>query len=128
MIDETNRRRETQVAYNLEHGIIPTTIIKSVEEIELQTRVADARGTKYEVAQAGKAKKLAERKLPFGKTPEEVLKDIERQMRDAAAQLDFEQAALLRDQYLELKAEIDGAKPSPTQAQRRQNAGLRPTV
>jgi excinuclease ABC subunit B len=129
MMDETNRRRETQVAYNLEHGIIPTTIIKSVEEIELQTRVADARGQKAEQPMGGKGgKKAAERKLPFGKTPEEVLKDIERQMRDAAAQLDFEQAALLRDQYLELKAEIDGARPTPTQAQRRQTAGLRPTV
>ncbi len=127
MIDETNRRRETQVAYNLEHGIIPTTIIKSVEEIELQTRVADARGQKAEQPMGAKGKK-AERKLPFGKTPEELLKDIERQMRDAAAQLDFEQAALLRDQYLELKAEIDGAKPRPTDAQRRQIAGLRPTV
>ncbi|HEX9935641.1 MAG TPA: excinuclease ABC subunit UvrB [Longimicrobium sp.] len=126
MIDETNRRRETQIAYNLEHGIIPTTIIKSVEEIELQTRVADARAPK-EQPMAGKGKK-AERKLPFGKTPEEMLKDLENQMRNAAAQLDFEQAALLRDQYLELKAEIDGAKPALTQAQRRQVAGMRPSV
>jgi excinuclease ABC subunit B len=45
--------------------------------------------------------------------PEEVLKDIEKEMRDAAAQLDFERAALLRDQYLELKARIDGAAPGP---------------
>jgi len=128
MIEETNRRRETQVAYNLEHGIIPTTILKSVAEIELQTRVADARGPK-EQPMAGKGKKGPEKRAAFGSgTPEEVLKDIERQMRDAAAQLDFEQAALLRDQYLELKAEIDGAKPRPTDAQRRQVAGLRPTV
>ena len=126
MIEETNRRREIQVAYNEEHGIIPTTILKSVAEIELQTRVADAR-TPKEQPMAGKGKK-ADRKLPFGKTPEEMLKDLERQMRDAAAQLDFEQAALLRDQYLELKAEIDGAKPALTQAQRRQVAGMRPSV
>jgi excinuclease ABC subunit B len=128
MIDETNRRRETQIAYNLEHGIIPTTIIKSVAEIELQTRVADARGAKYETPASGKAKKVSERKMPFGKTPEEMLKALEDQMRNAAAQLDFEQAALLRDQYLELKAEIDGARPKQTDAQRRQVAGLRPSV
>jgi len=127
MIEETNRRRETQIAYNLEHGIIPTTIIKSVEEIELQTRVADARGPK-EQPMTGKGKKATERKTPFGRTPEEMLKTLEDQMRNAAAQLDFEQAALLRDQYLELKAEIDGARPRPTDAQRRQVAGLRPTV
>ena len=126
MIDETNRRREIQQAYNEEHGIIPTTIIKSVNEIEMQTRVADARSQKYEPPMGAKGKKGAEKRQPFGKTPEEVLKDIEREMRDAAAMLDFERAALLRDQYLELKAEMDGAKP--TQAQRRQAAGLRPTV
>ncbi|HEX8245656.1 MAG TPA: UvrB/UvrC motif-containing protein, partial [Longimicrobium sp.] len=126
MIEETNRRREIQQAYNEEHGIIPTTIIKSVNEIEMQTRVADARSQKPEPAMGGKGKKAAEKRQPFGKTPEEVLKDIEQEMRNAAAQLDFERAALLRDQYLELKAEMDGAKP--TQAQRRQAAGLRPTV
>src|SRR5690606_39086545 len=43
MIEETERRRAIQLAYNQEHGIIPQTIIKSVEEIELSTRVADAR-------------------------------------------------------------------------------------
>jgi excinuclease ABC subunit B len=128
MIEETNRRREIQVAYNEEHGIIPATIIKSVSEIELQTRVADARSQKYELPASAKARKVAERRQPFGKTPEEVLKDIEREMRDAAAQLDFERAAVLRDQYLELKAEMDGATKQPTQAQRRQQAGLRPTV
>jgi excinuclease ABC subunit B len=126
MMEETSRRRETQAAYNLEHGIIPTTIIKSIDEISNQTRVADARSPKYELPSSAKAKKAAERKLPFGRTPEEMLKEVENDMRNAAAQLDFELAALLRDQYLELKAQIDGAKP--TTAQRRQAAGLRPTV
>ncbi|HEX8693761.1 MAG TPA: excinuclease ABC subunit UvrB [Longimicrobium sp.] len=122
MIDETNRRRVLQEEYNRRHGIIPTTIIKSVEEIELSTRVADARSPKYELPQSARGKKVAEKRAPYGKTPEEVLKQIEQEMRDAAAQLDFERAALLRDQYLELKAELDGAKPVP---QRRQVSGLR---
>jgi excinuclease ABC subunit B len=126
MMEETNRRRETQEAYNEAHGIIPTTIIKSVDEISMQTRVADARTQKYELPASAKGKKAGERKIPFGKTPEEMLKEVENDMRNAAAQLDFELAALLRDQYLELKAQIDGAKP--TQQQRRQAAGLRPTV
>jgi excinuclease ABC subunit B len=121
MIDETNRRREIQEAYNREHNIIPTTIIKSVAEIEGSTRVADARSPKYEAPASGKAKKVAEARAPYGsKTPEEMLKDIEHEMRNAAAQLDFERAALLRDQYLELKAEMDGARPMP---QRRQAGG-----
>jgi excinuclease ABC subunit B len=125
MIEETARRREIQLAYNAEHGIIPQTIIKSVEEIELSTRVADARTPKYETPDAAKARKVAEKKAPFGtKTPEEMLAQIEREMRDAASLLDFERAALLRDQYLELKAEMDGARP----VQRRQapaGAGLK---
>ena len=113
MMEETSRRREIQVAYNLEHGIIPHTVIKSVQEIEMSTRVADAR-TKYPDDAREGLKKVAERKVALGeKTAEELLAELEREMRDAAAQLDFERAALLRDQYLELKAEMDGAKPKP---------------
>jgi excinuclease ABC subunit B len=117
MIEETNRRRVLQRAYNEEHGVIPMTVFKSVEEIELSTRVADAR-TRPEPIPA----KAAERKTIGKKTPQEMLKDIEQEMRDAAAQLDFERAAVLRDQYLELKAEMDGARPGP---QRRSVSALR---
>jgi excinuclease ABC subunit B len=122
MIEETDRRREKQEEYNRENGIIPQTVIKSIEEIERSTRVADSRTTKYE-AQQEEIQKVAERRAAFGeKKPQEILMDIEREMRDAAAQLDFERAALLRDQYLELKAEMDGARPAP---QRRTVAQLR---
>jgi excinuclease ABC subunit B len=117
MIDETNRRRVLQRAYNEERGIIPTTVIKSIEEIERSTRVADARTRQEPVAA-----KAAERPVLGKKTLQEMLKDIEHEMRDAAAQLDFERAAVLRDQYLELKAEMDGAKPGP---QRRSVSALR---
>ena len=108
MMEETDRRRAIQMAYNAERGIIPTTIIKSIEEIELTTRVADARDRPLA--------KVAEAKAGYGspldgkKTPEELIVAIEKDMRDAAAQLDFERAALLRDQLLELKAAADGAK------------------
>ncbi len=106
MMEETERRRAIQVAYNEEHGIIPTTIIKSIEEIELSTRVADAR--------AKPLQKVAEPRAGYGggpaRDPEELVRDLEPEMRDAAAQLDFERAALLRDQLLELRAEMDGGK------------------
>ena len=122
MMEETDRRRTLQEEYNREHGIIPQSVIKSIEEIERSTRVADSRSAKYE-AQQEEIQKVAERRAGFGaKKPEEILADIEREMRDAAAQLDFERAALLRDQYLELKAEMDGAKPTP---QRRTVSQLR---
>jgi excinuclease ABC subunit B len=105
MMEVTGHRRELQIAYNLEHGIIPQTIIKSVEEIELSTRVADARSPK----EAKVAEKRAEYVLG-GKDPEVMLKELEDEMRDAAARLDFERAALLGDQLLELRAEMDGGK------------------
>jgi excinuclease ABC subunit B len=111
MMEETDRRRVMQVAYNEEHGIIPQTIIKSVEEIERSTRVADSRSAKNAAADEVKAKRVAEARAPYGsKSLEETLKDVEQQMRDAAARLDFEQAALLRDQYLELRAQMDGVR------------------
>jgi len=105
MMDETARRRVIQLAYNEEHGIIPTTIMKSVQEIELSTRVADAR--------TPKEAKVAEARAAYaakGKDPEEVMRQLELDMRDAAAQLDFERAALLRDQLLEVRAELEGAR------------------
>jgi excinuclease ABC subunit B len=122
MMEETDRRRTLQEEYNREHGIIPQSVIKSIEEIEKSTRVADSRSTKYE-AQQQEIQKVAERRAGQGaKTPAELLAEIEREMRDAAAQLDFERAALLRDQYLEIKAEMDGARPAP---QRRTVSQLR---
>ena len=107
-MEETDRRRVIQLRYNEEHGIIPQTIIKSISEIELSTRVADSRTTK-DLA------KVAERRAAYAdahdkRDPMEVLAELEAEMRDAAAQLDFERAALLRDQLLELKAELDGKK------------------
>jgi excinuclease ABC subunit B len=120
MIEETNRRRVLQKQYNEEHGIIPQTVFKSVEEIEMSTRVADARTPKFQPDT--KAAGVAERRVVGKKSPAELLKDLEQEMRDAAARLDFERAAVLRDQYMEVKAEMDGAKPGP---QRRSVSALR---
>jgi excinuclease ABC subunit B len=106
-LDETDRRRAIQEAYNREHGIIPQTIIKSIEEIELSTRVADAR--------TPKEAKVAEGRPGYGaagaeQDPEETMRRLEHEMREAAAQLDFERAALLRDHLLEVRARLDGAR------------------
>jgi excinuclease ABC subunit B len=96
-LDETNRRREIQIAHNAEHGITPETIRKSVEEIGFSTRVADARTAPARVSE--KAASYADEV-----NREEYLKILEQEMAAAAEALDFERAALLRDQIFELKA------------------------
>ena len=105
-IDETNRRREVQQRYNEEHGIIPQTIVKSVEELLLTTRVADAR------TQAPAQVKEAPARYGDEVNLEEWAKILEQQMREAAAMLDFERAAVLRDELLEVKAKLGGVGKS----------------
>ena len=96
-IDETNRRREIQIAHNEEHGITPKTIRKSVEEIEFSTRVADAREAPSVVAEASET-------YADEVNREEFVKILEKEMEEAAEALDFERAALIRDQLFELRA------------------------
>jgi excinuclease ABC subunit B len=106
-IEETDRRREIQRQYNQEHGIIPTTISKSVEEVTLSTRVADAR-----LEGGQRSARVAEPRASYASEVnlEEWVKILEQQMKEAAAQLDFEAAASLRDQLLEVKARLGGGK------------------
>jgi excinuclease ABC subunit B len=99
-LDEMTRRREIQRRYNEEHGITPRSIIKSMEEVRLSTHVADARTEKPEPKGP-----LAERvDLHDPARRAAMLQSLERQMREAAANLEFELAAMLRDQVNELKA------------------------
>ena len=95
-MDETNRRREIQIAHNAEHGITPTTIVKSIEEIELATRVADARSASISAVAEAKASYADE------VNREELVKILEQEMAEAAEALNFERAALARDQLFEL--------------------------
>jgi excinuclease ABC subunit B len=98
-IEETDRRREIQTAYNIEHGITPETIIKSIQEIEFSTRVADAR-----VATPAAKVSEASRSYQDELNVEEMIRLVEQEMKEASAALDFERAALLRDELLDLRA------------------------
>jgi excinuclease ABC subunit B len=95
-LGETKRRRERQVAYNLEHGIEPKSIRKEVRDIL-------ALVSSSSVAATG---------LKGEKLPREVAmamsNDIERKMREAAANLEFEKAAALRDELIELRKQVGG--------------------
>ncbi len=93
-IDETERRRNIQMAYNEENGIIPTTIIKDIKP------PLSNKGTIDEKIVAG------EKKLSRTET-ENVIKKMEKEMREAAKAYDFERAAEIRDAIFELKAGIN---------------------
>jgi excinuclease ABC subunit B len=118
-IDETNRRRVIQLRFNEEHGITPETIRKSVSEIELSTRVADARERP--------PSKVAEARPTYADEVdrEEFIKILEEEMRQAAEALDFERAALLRDQLFEVRASGESLKGRGGQARRSLGEELR---
>ncbi|MDR3304626.1 MAG: excinuclease ABC subunit UvrB [Clostridiales Family XIII bacterium] len=94
-IGETERRRAIQTAYNEEHGITPRTIEKAVREVIEATKVAEAEDTWYE-ARAKNEMTLKERK--------DYIKRLEAEMKEAAAHLEFERAAVLRDRIMDLKS------------------------
>ncbi len=99
-LDEMTRRREIQERYNLDHGITPRSIVKSMEEVRLSTHVADARTERPEPRLAVQDK--VDLRDPARRAA--LVQALERQMREAAANLEFELAAMLRDQLNELKA------------------------
>ncbi|MGH7605242.1 MAG: helicase-related protein, partial [Gemmatimonadaceae bacterium] len=103
-IDETSRRREIQTAYNVEHGITPMSVKKSVDQVRFITRVADARSEREEREQE-KSRRVAEAGAHYAADNlPALIADLEAQMREAATNLDFETAAQLRDQLFEVKA------------------------
>jgi excinuclease ABC subunit B len=99
-LDEMTRRREIQQRYNAEHEITPRSIIKSMEEVRLSTHVADARTEKPEARLA--VQDRVDLRDPARRVA--LIQSLERQMREAAANLEFELAAMLRDQLNDLKA------------------------
>ncbi|MBA3317716.1 MAG: excinuclease ABC subunit UvrB [Gemmatimonadales bacterium] len=116
-LEEMDRRREIQRQFNEAHGITPRSIVKSVEEVRLSTHVADARTEKPEP-------RLAMQERVNLRDPAKraaMIQTLERQMRQAAANLEFELAAMLRDQVNELRAASapDVQRPAPARARRR---------
>ena len=104
-LDEMSRRRRLQQEYNERHDITPRSIVKSVDQVRFATRVADAK--------TAKAAGAAVRRPADARERDALIRLLEQQMQAAAEELDFELAALLRDQILELRAEADGARPAP---------------
>jgi excinuclease ABC subunit B len=107
-ISETNRRRAKQVKYNQEHGITPVSIHKAIRDLtdglSLEARAVAERQAKYDVKGSG---------LPRGEL-QKIIAELEKQMKEAAKNLEFEKAAALRDEMYELKtilAEEENLKP-----------------
>ncbi len=102
-LDEMDRRRTLQVAYNVAHGTEPRSIIKSLDEVRLATHVADARSEKVQ-PRTGSAVPAAAPDLHDPVQRAAAIKALEQQMKLAAANLEFEMAALLRDQIADLRS------------------------
>jgi len=103
-MDETERRRQKQVAFNEQHGITPKGIKKSVADIMEGARAPGARpGTKRKVAEKTKTYEV---EVPTGISPWQHIESLEKEMFKAAKDLEFEKAAELRDKIHQLKTQI----------------------
>jgi excinuclease ABC subunit B len=115
-ITETSRRRNLQLAYNEKHGIEPRSIVKSVEEIMRATAVADAKTDvrrDVEIIQ-----------FDPGMSRDEMIAVLEEQMMNAAARLEFEKAASLRDRIDEIKmSDLWGGERKPGEGAPRRRPG-----
>jgi excinuclease ABC subunit B len=131
-IDETNRRRNKQEAYNQAHGIVPQSIVKAVRD--LTQRLQAERGTPHPryggmagasaVAESGPEYNVG-RAAPSTMPKDEaarLIKDLEKQMKTAAQNLEFEKAAILRDEIIELRQALQAMDTRPVWEQIRDEA------
>ena len=116
-IDETNRRREKQVAFNIEHNITPRTVIKSTKEVFAQTSVLDIKGydpaNPYAIApDEDLITVAAEEQAEYKTIPqmEKAISKIKKTMEKAARDLDFMEAARLRDEMFILQNKLSVMK------------------
>ncbi len=116
-IDETSRRREKQMAYNIEHNITPKTIIKSIEQVMAQGSVLDVKGydpsNPYSVsADQDLVNVAADEQIVYNTIPqiEKAIGKTKKEMEKAARDLDFMEAARLRDEMFRMQKELEGMK------------------
>jgi len=115
-IDETSRRREKQVAYNISNGIVPQTIIKSIQQIMQQTAVLDIYGfdpdSKVVKTNPAKLPLAAEAQTTYTTIPqmEKQISQTKKLMEKAARDLDFIEAARLRDEMFRLQRDLEEMK------------------
>jgi excinuclease ABC subunit B len=113
-IDETNRRREKQVAYNTAHGITPTTITRSTAQIMAQTSVLEIKGydpdSPYAVDEIVTI--AAEDEIQYSTIPqiEKAIAKTKKEMEKAARDLDFMEAARLRDEMFSMQKKLEAMK------------------
>jgi excinuclease ABC subunit B len=115
-IAETDRRREKQVEYNTAHGITPESIKRSIHDI--MNSVYERDHVLVEIGDGGKGNSWSDDVISIGHNFEAVLADLETRMREAAADLNFEEAARLRDEVKRLRATELAVVDDPTVKQR----------
>ncbi len=99
-IDETHRRRQIQAEYNERHGIAPASVVKEIRDITDQVRQVAEDAPGYDASDANAAT------IPQGASPDQIarlIKELESRMKQASRDLEFEKAAVLRDQIVELR-------------------------
>jgi excinuclease ABC subunit B len=119
-MDETERRRAKQIEYNLKHNITPTTVSKSKEQVFAQTSVLDIKGYDENnmlvaMTEDHESSKVAEEQSDYITIPqlEKHVQKLKKSMEKAAKDLDFMEAARLRDLMFEAKGRLDGLKSNP---------------
>lgn len=115
-IKETNRRRDVQLAYNKKHGITPKTIAKAINDITDHI-MSDHQKTVQNLLVLDAAE--------FNKDPKKMIKQKEKQMTDAVKLLDFETAAILRDEMLAMQKMLDSTAKKAEKAKKDATKGIR---
>ncbi len=115
-IKETDRRRTIQLAHNKKHGITPTTIIKQIKDIteEIQSEHQKTIKNLLRIDEA-----------EFEKNPQKLIKQKEKEMQEAVKELDFETAALLRDEVKGLREKLAKGEKAIKKAKRDENKGIK---
>ena len=121
-IDETDRRRATQIAYNIEHGIEPTTIVKGIRDLNERLRAVAESTVVYASERGGEFSEADRAKV------EALVTRMEAEMKAAAKQLEFERAAALRDEIQQIRLRVLQEDASITVGRAAERAGARRTT